>query len=299
MTFHRLASCLLLCSLSLLATPLRASDVITHISPESDRDLRTLYFRDLLQLALEKTRDSFGDYELRIAPPMNRIRMRQIVQTQQYPNLFVADSLRPAAESGVLDYVRFPVELGILGYRICFVSPQQADAVARVNTLTELQQFLHGQGRGWQDAEILRHGGFKVQEIDGYERLFKLVARGRIDLFCRGANELFIEQEQHSDLPGLTVDRRVALHYPFLHLFYTHKDNQAAIRRLSVGLKLAWRDGSLQQLWLRHFKPSLEQAQLPRRLLFELANPRLDKVDFDYRAYHYNPVDGTFGPGLP
>lgn len=177
MTFHRLASCLLLCSLSLLATPLRASDVITHISPESDRDLRTLYFRDLLQLALEKTRDSFGDYELRTAPPMNRIRMRQIVQTQQYPNLFVADSLRPAAESEALDYVRFPVELGILGYRICFVSPQQADAVARVNTLNDLQQFLHGQGRGWQDAEILRHGSFKVQEIDGYERLFKLVAR--------------------------------------------------------------------------------------------------------------------------
>lgn len=47
------------------------------------------------------------------------------------------------------------------------------------------------------------------------------------------------------------------------------------------------------------FKPSLDQAQLPKRLLFELANPRLDKVDFDYRAYHYNPVDGTFGPGLP
>ncbi|WDO02412.1 hypothetical protein C3Y05_001895 [Aeromonas allosaccharophila] len=299
MTFHRLASCLLLCSLSLLAAPLRASDVFTHISPESERDQRTLYFRDLLQLALEKTRDSFGDYELRAAPPMNRVRMRQVVQTRQYPNLFVADSQRPVAESGELDYVRFPVELGILGYRICFVSPQQADAVARVNTLAQLQQFLHGQGRGWQDAEILRHGGFKVQEIDSYERLFKLVARGRIDLFCRGANELFIEQEQHSDLPDLIVDRRVALHYPFLHLFYTHKANQAAIRRISVGLKLAWQDGSLQQLWLRHFKPSLDQAQLSKRLLFELANPRLDKVDFDYRAYHYNPVDRTFGPGLP
>ncbi|MGY3949331.1 hypothetical protein BJP24_19000 [Aeromonas allosaccharophila] len=299
MTFHRLAFFLLLCSLSLLAAPLRASDVFTHISPESERDQRTLYFRDLLQLALEKTRDSFGDYELRAAPPMNRVRMRQVVQTRQYPNLFVADSQRPAAESGELDYVRFPVELGILGYRICFVSPQQADVVARVNTLAQLQQFLHGQGRGWQDAEILRHGGFKVQEIDSYERLFKLVARGRIDLFCRGANELFIEQEQHSDLPDLIVDRRVALNYPFLHLFYTHRDNQAAIRRISVGLKLAWQDGSLQQLWLRHFKPSLDQAQLSKRLLFELANPRLDKVDFDYRAYHYNPVNGTFGPGLP
>lgn len=299
MTFHRLASCLLLCCLALLALPLRASDVFTHISPESERDLRTLYFRDLLLLALEKTRDSFGDYELRAASPMNRVRMRQVVQTQHYPNLFVADSQRPAAESGELDYVRFPVELGILGYRICFVSPQQAEAVARVTTQAELQQFVHGQGRGWQDVEILRHAGFKVQEIGNYEQLFRLVARGRIDLFCRGANELFIELEQHLDLPDLAVDRRIALYYPFLHLFYTHKDNQAAIRRLSVGLKLAWQDGSLQQLWLRHFKPSLEQAQLPRRLLFELANPRLDKVDFDYRAYHYNPVDGTFGPGLP
>lgn len=299
MTFHRLASCLLLCSLSLLASPLRASDVITHISPESDRDLRTLYFRDLLQLALEKTRDSFGDYELRTAPPMNRIRMRQIVQTQQYPNLFVADSLRPAAESGALDYVRFPVELGILGYRICFVSPQQADAVARVNTLTELQQFLHGQGRGWQDAEILRHGGFKVQEIDGYERLFKLVARGRADLFCRGANELFTELEQHRDLPGLTVEQHIALHYPFLHLFYTFKENQAGIRRIQAGLKLAWQDGSLQRLWLHHFKPSLDQARLHERQLFELPNPLLKGIDFDYDAYHYDPVTGRFGPGLP
>jgi hypothetical protein len=299
MTFHRLASCWLLSCSLLFATPVPGSDIITHISPESDRDLRTLYFRELMQLALEKTRDSFGDYELRAAPPMNRIRMRQIVQTRLYPNLFVADSQRSAAESRALDYVRFPVELGILGYRICFVSPQQAGAVARVNTLAQLQQFLHGQGRGWQDAEILRHAGFKVQEIDNYERLFKLVARGRIDLFCRGANELFIEQEQHKDLAHLTVDQRIVLHYPFLHLFYTHKDNQAAIRRLSIGLKLAWQDGSLQQLWLRHFKPSLDQAQIPQRLLFDLPNPRLGEVDFDYRAYHYNPVNGTFGPGLP
>ncbi|TNH81665.1 hypothetical protein [Aeromonas sobria] len=298
MTFHRLASFLLLCSL-LLASPLRARDVFTHISPESDRDLRTIYFRELLQLALEKTRDSFGDYDLRAAPPMNRVRMRQVVQTRQYPNLFVADSQRPVAESGELDYVRFPVELGILGYRICFVSPQQADGVARVTTLAQLQQFLHGQGRGWQDVEILRHAGFQVQEIGNYEQLFKLVARGRIDLFCRGANELFIEQEQHRDLPGLIVDPHIALHYPFLHLFYTHKDNQAAIRRLSTGLKLAWQDGSLQQLWLRHFKPSLDQARLHQRLLFELPNPLLKGTDFDYHAYHYDPVTGQFGPGLP
>ncbi|MBL0627236.1 hypothetical protein [Aeromonas jandaei] len=298
MTFHRLASFLLLCSLSLLAAPLRASDVFTHISPESDRDQRTIYFRELLQLALEKTRDSFGDYELRAAPPMNRIRLRQVLQTNLYPNFFAVDTPQP--DSGeALDYVRFPVELGILGYRICFVSPQQAKAIAGVTRFEQLKQYQNVQGRGWQDAAILRAAGLQVQEVDSYERLFKLVARGRADLFCRGANELFIELDQHRDLPGLTVEQHIALHYPFLHLFYTFKGNQAGIRRLQAGLKLAWQDGSLQRLWLHHFKPSLDQARLHERQLFELPNPLLKGIDFNYDAYHYDPVTGRFGPGLP
>ena len=298
MTFHRLAFFLLLCSLSLLAAPLRASDVFTHISPESERDQRTLYFRDLLQLALEKTRDSFGDYELRAAPPMNRIRLRQVLQTNFYPNFFAVDTPQP--DSGeALDYVRFPVELGILGYRICFVSPQQAKAIAGVTRFEQLKQYQNVQGRGWQDAAILRAAGLQVLEVDSYERLFKLVARGRADLFCRGANELFTELEQHRDVVGLTVEPHIALHYPFLHLFYTYKGNQTGLRRIQAGLKLAWQDGSLQQLWLRYFKPSLDQARLHERQLFELPNPLLKGIDFDYDAYHYDPVTGHFGPGLP
>ncbi|MFM5336758.1 hypothetical protein ACET97_09455 [Aeromonas enteropelogenes] len=299
MTNHRLAlCCLLFCSL-FFASPTRAGDVFTHISPESERDMRALYTHDLLQLALEKTRDSHGDYELRLAPPMNRVRMRQAMKANLYPSLFASDTPQPAAISDSLDYVRFPVELGLLGYRICFVSPQQAQAVANVSTLAQLRQFVHGQGRGWQDVAILRNAGLRVQEVDSYERLFRLVARGRVDLFCCGVNEVFIEQEQHGDLPALTVDRRLVLHYPFLHLFYTNKANQAAIQRISEGIRLAWQDGSLQRLWLHHFKPSLDQAKLDERLYFELPNPLLKEMDFDYRAYYYDPLKGQFGPGLP
>ena len=87
----------LLCSLFLFASPLRGSNVFTHISPEIDRDQRTLYFRELLQLALEKTRESFGDYALRAAPPMNRIRLRQVLQANLYPNLFAVDTPQPAS----------------------------------------------------------------------------------------------------------------------------------------------------------------------------------------------------------
>ncbi|MFQ2343711.1 hypothetical protein ACK317_16295 [Aeromonas dhakensis] len=285
---------------SLLFSPLLpAADIVTYVSPESDRDLRSLYGQQLLQLALEKTRDSFGDYELRPAPSMSRTRLRQVLQYNLYPNLLAIDSFPRPEGSHDLDYVRFPVDLGILGYRICFVSPKQQQAVARVRTLSDLQQFIHGQGRGWQDADILRAAGFKVQEVDGYERLFKLVVRGRVDLFCRGANELLSELDTHKDLGPLMVDQHLALYYPFVHLFYSHKENQRALRRIRAGLQLAWQDGSLQALWLKTYQPALAFARLDQRQLFRLDNPLLQGLDFDYHPYLYDPLTQRFGPGEP
>ncbi|MBW3733275.1 hypothetical protein [Aeromonas dhakensis] len=285
---------------SLLFSPLLpAADIVTYVSPESDRDLRSLYGQQLLQLALEKTRDSFGDYELRPAPSMSRTRLRQVLQYNLYPNLLAIDSFPRPEGSHDLDYVRFPVDLGILGYRICFVSPKQQQAVARVRTLSDLQQFIHGQGRGWQDADILRAAGFKVQEVEGYERLFKLVVRGRVDLFCRGANELLSELDTHKDLGPLMVDQHLALYYPFVHLFYSHKENQRALRRIRAGLQLAWQDGSLQALWLKTYQPALAFARLDQRQLFRLDNPLLQGLDFDYHPYLYDPLTQRFGPGEP
>lgn len=294
MTFHRLASCLLLLCCLLLATPLSAGNIFTYPSPESPQDVRALYYRDLLQLALDKTLDTDGGYELRAAPMMNRARLRLELIKGHYTNLFSVDSQRPAAEAIHLDYARFPVDLGILGYRICFVSPARAEEVARITRLDQLQGLLHGQGLGWQDVAILRHNGMQVREVAEYERLFRLVAKGRIDLFCRGANELYSELAQRPEL-GLQVDAHLLLYYPFPRLFYTHKRNQQGLDRINRGLQLAWADGSLQSLWRTHFKPALDQAKLPGRLLFKLENPTLTPLDFDYRSYLYDPLNERFG----
>lgn len=294
MTFHRLASCLLLLCCLLLATPLSAGNIFTYPSPESPQDVRALYYRDLLQLALDKTLDTDGGYELRAAPMMNRARLRLELIKGHYTNLFSVDSQRPAAEAIHLDYARFPVDLGILGYRICFVSPARAEEVARITHLDQLQGLLHGQGLGWQDVAILRHNGMQVREVAEYERLFRLVAKGRIDLFCRGANELYSELAQRPEL-GLQVDAHLLLYYPFPRLFYTHKRNQQGLDRINRGLQLAWADGSLQSLWRTHFKPALDQAKLPGRLLFKLENPTLTPLDFDYRSYLYDPLNERFG----
>lgn len=298
MTIDRLVSCWLLLSSLLLATPLSAGNIFTYPSPESPQDVRALYYHDLLQLALEKTLDTDGGYELRATPVMNRARLRLELINGHYTNLFSVDTPRPTDEASQLAYAHFPVDLGILGYRICFVSPAKAEEVARVTRLEQLQGLLHGQGLGWQDVVILRHNGMRVQEVSEYERLFRLVAKGRIDLFCRGANELHSELAQRPEL-GLQVDSHLLLYYPFPRLFYTHKRNQQGLDRINRGLQLAWADGSLQSLWRTHFKPALDQARLPGRLLFKLDNPALAPLDFDYRPYLYDPLHERFGPAVP
>lgn len=276
-----------------------APTVFTYMSPESEHDSRVTYDRELLRLALEKTRASHGDYRLQAAPPMTLARMWISLRFNDYPNLFAMDSYHSDRDMTGIDYVRFPIHLGIVSYRICFVSPQQKNAVARVTSLAQLKKFDLGQGKGWLDVKILQQAGFRVQEVEGYEQLFKMVARGRFDLFCRGINELPQEKLNHKGIKGLVMDENIALYYPLPRVFFTHNANRQAIQRVQAGLKAAWRDGSLQAHWLKTFKPSLTFAHLNTRRLFRLENPFIKDIDFDYQAYFYDPVHGRFGPGEP
>ena len=115
----------------LLALPVLASPTLfTYMSPESEHDPRSTYDRDLLRLALEKTRASHGDYRMQAAPPMTLARMWVSLRFNDYPNLFAMDSYRSDRDMSGIDYVRFPIHLGIVSYRICFVSPEQQSAVA-------------------------------------------------------------------------------------------------------------------------------------------------------------------------
>ena len=143
---------------------------------------------------------------------------------------------------------------------------------------------------------IPRHGGLTVHEVDNYESLFRMVARGRIDLFCRGANEILPEWQSHQGkVAGLTVDRHLAHFYPLIHVFYSNAHYVQERERLARGLQLAWQDGSLKRLWRHHFQSSLVFANLGARQIFRLGNPLLFKGGFDYRPYLYNPQADDFG----
>lgn len=278
-------------ALPVLAGEREAPLEITVRGPESAGDSRYDYDAGVLRLALEKTRAKYGAYRISVAPGMNFSRAIASVRANEYPNYFIKLSYE-SRHSDVfeMDYVRFPVDLGIVGYRVCFVHPDLKPELAKVTRVDELRRYSFGQGRDWADVQILHSNGFNVVEVDTYESLFQMVSRRRFDLFCRGTNELLEEYKAHESLPGLAYDESLSIAYPLPRFFYTHRRNHAAIARIQEGILMAHQDGSLQELWRQKYKESIGFVRLDRRRVFWLENPLLKGVDFDYRKYFFDPL---------
>lgn len=265
--------------------------VFTYRTPESQTDSRYQYDTQLLQLALESTVETDGAYRLVPSPVMNFARARSFIKSNSLPNFILKLSYEPDFENNNMAYVPFPVDLGIVGYRVCFAHPEVVEQLSHVDSLDKLRSFTHGQGTGWTDIGILRHNGFDVTEVANYESLFKMVSTRRFDLFCRGANELLDEFKAHEHIQNLSYDKAIAFFYPFPRFFYTNAANTEALDRISRGLAIAYNNGSLQKLWTRRYKESVDFVGLDQRRIFTLENPLIESLSVDYQRYFLNPLE--------
>jgi hypothetical protein len=271
--------------------------VITYRAKESTTDKRYDYDTSVLRLALEKTRSTYGDYEMVASPKMNYARTHVELTQKVHTNFFAKLSYEDRLVNGTdLAFVPFPVDLGIVGYRAFFVSSKISNRVGRVKRLKDLQRFSLGQGNGWADNAILKEAGFTVKEIPSYESLFKMVAINRFDLLPRGINELMDEFKAHEHLPGLTYDTTLCLAYPFPRFFFTRKSNQLAIQRITEGLLTAYEDGSLRRLWEQHYRKSIDFIKLNERRIIRIDNPFISGLAFDYERYCVDPLSLTPKP---
>lgn len=276
----------------LMADQALAELVVWHRSPLDFGNNRYIYDIEVLRLALEKTRPTYGDYELRGLPATNYARLLHSLRQNTHPNLILEISYdKKWEENHELTYVPFPIDLGIIGYRICFVNPAIKEEIKEVRNLPDLRQYTMGQGVGWADIGILRHNGFTVTEVSSYTSMFKMVAGGRFDLLCRGANELMDEFEQYKTIGKLTYDESFALVYRMPRFFYLNGKNVLLKKRLEEGLHLAYADGSLGELWRKENQKSVEFAQMPKRKVFNLDNPLIEGLSKDYEQYFIDPMN--------
>lgn len=252
-----------------------------------------LYNLALLTLALEKTRHIYGDYTLSpIDTIMTPKRRMALLVENQHPNLVVmlgfAELTWPQTD---LAFIDFPIDLGILGWRICFVSPQAKARVAQAQSIDELRQFSIAQGAHWRDTDILRENGFRVIESPTYTALFSMITRGRADLFCRGINEIANEYEKFKHIENLYYDESFAFSYRMPIFFHVHKKNTLVKRRIEEGLKLAYEDGSLMKLWLDTFKASVLFSNIKQRRVFNLKYNAAKKPPPGYDKYVLDPAE--------
>jgi hypothetical protein len=271
-------------SLLLLWSPwVLAEFIVSHRAPFSEGDKHHIYSTEVLRLALEKTRKEYGDFTLRPIPPRNYVRAVKAVVDNTYPNLIIETSYEQAlTHHAKLDFINFPMDLGVLGYRVCFINPKLKASGKEITTLEQLRQYDFVHGVGWADTIIFRHNGLKVQEIEYYDGIFLMVIGGRVDFFCRGVNEILGEMEQFSELKELTIDDQFLLVYPLPRFFYLNRANTLAKERIGLGLQRAYADGSMQALWKESFLPSLALVGLKQRKVIRLENPLLDELDMSF-----------------
>jgi hypothetical protein len=130
--------------------------IFTFQNKESENDVRSEYARSVFELALQKTQERYGAYQL-LANEIGTNAKRSLFQAKNnhYPNFFVLHSVTTELLN-TMSYVPFPIDRGIVGYRVAFASKETKEKLKSVETIEDLRQFTFLQGTGWQDGSLLK-----------------------------------------------------------------------------------------------------------------------------------------------
>ena len=250
-------------------------DVVTYPRAESAADSQYVYDYDLLREALDATIPTHGSYELQAsAQAMNQARAGDVIAAGGGVNIF-ARSTSAEHEQRFLP-VRFPIDKGLISWRVFLVRADMEDAFAKVQSLADLQQYSVGSFTTWADTAILRAGGFKVVTGDSYEGLFRMLVDRKFDFFSRSCDEAYREyDERRARLPELRVEKNLLLHFPTTRYFFVRRsaDGQRLAERIEAGLDSLIRSGRFDAYFTRYKGALIARARLKARRALRIDNP--------------------------
>jgi len=284
--------------LALPALSVWAQPAQSYVYPrsESATDSQYQYDYELLRLALERTRDTHGPYELRPSSvPMNQARAaHEIVNGTGAVTIFARSTAAEHEER--MWPIRLPIDKGLVSYRVFLIRADTQPRLDAVRTLDDLRRFSVGSFLTWADTRILREGGFEVVTGDSYEGLFRMLVAGRFDLFSRSVDEAYREyEERRGALPELAVDDKLLLYFPTTRYFFVQRsaDGERLAQRVEAGLERMIRDGSFDAYFLKHKGPLIARANLKARRIFKIGNPFLTpQTPLSRRELWYDALEG-------
>jgi len=257
------------------ADPLQVR-ITGNINPTSQGP--EIFFEKLLNVALEKTRSTDGDF---------------VVLHTTHSGGIARDRAMVIAGAGIdvmwgsvtkereLKMHLVPVDLlkGLNNYRVLLINKDAQSKFRRVKSLEDLRQFTVGSGEHWTDGEIFRSNGFTVSATSSYGGLFKMLAARRFNFISRGLYEINNDSKEYKAL-GLAPEESLLIKYdvPIRYSFFVNKNNGALGDRLERGLKIAIADGSFDRLFYDYpaFKAGEELLKNSHRTVINLKNTSAD-----------------------
>ncbi len=266
---HRItaSTLMVLVALALLCAPAWANKV-RYPQGQGDDNFEL----GLLKVALERAK---SDYVVELVPKvMQQSRIIAEIGRQGGSIDIIATMTSREREAALLP-IRIPLDKGLFGWRIAFVSAERSDLLSSMHTPADLGRVRAGQGHDWPDLEIMRANGLTVRGVSDRVNLFKMLELGRIDYFPRSMLELQREAATH---PTLRVDQHILLRYPAAYYFFVNKANAKLAVDIERGLEAMIADGSFDKMFYQFYGPTLRNANLTKRRVLNLENPNLPEA---------------------
>lgn len=161
---------------------------IIHQKPASKNDNRLNYYLKLLTIALDNTKEEYGDYKIKESHYI-MVQSRIIKEVGIGDEINIIWTMTSKKREDFLLPIRIPLLKGLLGYRIFIIRDTDQYIYDKINSLEDLKKLKAGQGHDWPDTKILEASGFNVVQSPKYESLFNMLKFKRFDYFLRGINE--------------------------------------------------------------------------------------------------------------
>ncbi len=267
-----------------------ATEIIKFSKPHHEEDPRLAHPLELLKAALSKTEAKYGPYEIEFTFRMDRDRALKMLING---DLSVHDAPTQAAWEEKVLTVRVPIMKGLNGYRLFLINRDRLDDFSDIRRIEQLKELRAGVGFQWSITKSLQTLGFSVVKGDSYLGLFAMLSKNRFDYFPRGINEIFGEYELHKpEHPEMVIEPTKALYIGLPIYFFVSPKKPHLAQRIEEGLMAMREDGSFDELFYRHCGDAIRKAELSKREVFVVKNPKLPTHPiYDRPEFWFSPGD--------
>lgn len=244
------------------APPEPATDAVIALGNMSED--RIEYELAATRLALEKSRDPYGDYRLSIdRQPYSYSRLLRMLQLGNEINMISAP-VTAGHRQAPLKIVKVPLLRGMLGKRLLIVRREDLADFERITQLSQLRAYTAGLGFDWTDLLFFDHNRLPYSTGSDITQLFTMLQRKRFDYLPLGQIEARSALANSGLGEQLALVKGVMIQYPQPVYLQVSANRPDLAQRLEYGLSRAQADGSLQQLFEQHYSHLTEQSKSAR-----------------------------------